>query len=137
MKLDEMLERERVKHQPKKHGDAEAQLQAACVLWFRMQYRDYASLLFAVPNGGSRNRAEAAKMKAQGVTAGVSDLIRLVGRGQYNALCIEMKTPTGTQQQVQKDWQQIVELAGSKYVVCRSLDEFMNEINNYLKTKEL
>ena len=32
-------------------------------------------MLFAVPNGGGRSRIEAGIMKAEGVTAGVSDLI--------------------------------------------------------------
>lgn len=30
--------------------------------------------VFAIPNGGSRNKAEAAKLKAEGVSAGVPDL---------------------------------------------------------------
>ena len=30
----------------------EAQLQTTCVRWFRLQYPEYARLLFAVPNGG-------------------------------------------------------------------------------------
>ena len=64
-----------------------------CVSWFRLQYPDIGKLLFAVPNGGARGRTEAAIMKAEGVTAGVTDLILLLGRGGFNALCIEMKTP--------------------------------------------
>lgn len=57
-----------------------------------MQYRSLAKLLFAVPNGGSRSKVEAAIMQGEGVTPGVSDLILLVARGNYNGLCIEMKT---------------------------------------------
>lgn len=67
-------------------------MQRMCVGWFRLQYPAVGKLLFAVPNGGARSRTEAAIMKAEGVTAGVTDLILLLGRGGFNALCIEMKT---------------------------------------------
>lgn len=67
-------------------------MQRMCVGWFRLQYPAVGKLLFAVPNGGARSRTEAAIMKAEGVTAGVTDLILLLGREGFNALCIEMKT---------------------------------------------
>ena len=113
----------------------ESRLQTACVTWFRMQYRNLAKLLFAVPNGGGRSKVEAGIMQGEGVTSGVSDLILLVARGGYNGLCIEMKTEARSSKQSdnQKAWQELVEAQGYKYVVCRSLDQFMSEINNYLK----
>ena len=43
-----------------------------------------------------------------------------------------MKYKKGTQQDSQKDWQRVAEAAGNKYVVCRSLNEFMKEVKNYL-----
>lgn len=113
----------------------ESRLQTACVTWFRMQHRSLAKLLFAVPNGGSRSKIEAAIMQGEGVTPGVSDLILLVAQGDYNGLCIEMKTESRGSQQSdnQKAWQVLVEAQGYKYVVCRSIEQFMSEINNYLK----
>lgn len=111
---------------------AEDKLQAACLIWFRLQYPQLRMLLFAVPNGGSRNKVEAAKLKATGVTPGVADLIFLLPRQGYNNLLIEMKTPTGRQSPDQKDWQEKAEAAGSKYVICRSVDEFMQTINQYI-----
>ena len=44
-----------------------------------------------------------------------------------------MKTPTGRQQPSQKAWQERAEWAGYKYDICRSFDEFMAEIDAYLK----
>ncbi|MEG2371102.1 MAG: VRR-NUC domain-containing protein, partial [Alistipes sp.] len=113
----------------------ESRLQAACVRWFRMQHHSMGSLLFAVPNGGARGKVEACILKSEGVTAGVADLILLIGRGCYNALCIEMKTEAKTSRQspAQKAWQTNAEIFGSRYVVCRTLDEFMHEITEYLK----
>lgn len=110
----------------------ESTLQKNCVTWFRLQYRQIAKLLFAVPNGGSRNAREAAIMKAEGVTAGVADVILLYPAGQYSCLCIEFKTATGRQQPSQKEWQALLEVHGGKYIVCRSLDQFREEIQNYL-----
>ncbi|MEG2061806.1 MAG: VRR-NUC domain-containing protein [Alistipes sp.] len=112
----------------------ESRLQAACVRWFRMRYSHIGNLLFAVGNGGARRKIEACIMKSEGVTAGVADLILLVGHGGYNALCVEMKTDAKTSRQspAQKAWQASVEENGGRYVVCRSIDDFMNEITEYL-----
>ena len=74
-------------------------------------------------------------MQGEGVTPGVSDLILLVARGGYNGLCIEMKTEakSSKQSETQEAWQKLVEAQGYKYVVCRSLEQFMSVINEYLK----
>lgn len=111
----------------------ESNLQKNCVTWFRLQYRHIARLFFAVPNGGARNAREAAIMKGEGVTAGVSDTILLYPSGRYNFLCIEFKTEKGRQTPSQKEWQALVEANGGKYVVCRSLDQFRDEIRSYFK----
>lgn len=72
-------------------------------------------------------------MKAEGVTAGVADLILLYPCNGFHGLCIEMKTAKGRQQPTQKKWQEAVEAVGYKYAVCHSYDEFVNEINAYLR----
>lgn len=111
----------------------ESRLQQACVRWFSLQYRDIRELLFAVPNGGYRNAREAARFKMEGVRAGVSDLILLLPRGGYGALCIELKTDTGKLTALQKEWLKKAETAGNRCVVCRSLEEFIEEVKNYLE----
>ena len=113
----------------------ESQLQRQCVAWFRMQYPKHAKLLFAVPNGGGRSRVEAAIMKAEGVVAGVSDLILLEPRGGYGCLCIEMKREDKSSRQsaIQKEWQAATEEAGNRYVVVRSLEIFQAVVNEYMR----
>lgn len=117
----------------------EHDIQAACVRWFRFQHRDLAPLLFAVPNGGARSKATAGKLKAEGVVPGVADLILLVPRieegcrNMWHGLCIEMKTPTGRQSTEQGLWQLKVEQYGYQYAVVRSLDQFIETIEKYLK----
>ena len=110
----------------------ESVLQKDCVAWFRLQYHSLLRLLFAVPNGGRRNAREAAIMKAEGVMPGVADMILLVPSGDFHALCIEFKTGKGRQTELQKQWQQDAERYGNRYVVCRSFDEFREQIKNYL-----
>lgn len=101
--------------------------------WFRLQYPRLTLNLFAVPNGGARWRTEAGIMKGEGVTAGVADLLLLYPAKGYHGLCIEMKTPDGKQQATQKAWQKAVEDAGYKYVICHSVEEFIEEVNAYLR----
>ena len=107
----------------------ESQIQRACKKWFDYQYGQFAPLLFAVPNGG---KVEAAIMKAEGMTAGVADMILLIPKKGYASLCIEFKTEKGRQTQNQKDWQRVAEMHGNKYVIVRSFDEFVKAITAYL-----
>jgi hypothetical protein len=72
------------------------------------------------------------RLKDEGVIAGVSDLILFHGNSMYHGLCIEMKASKNNQQQSQISWQHRVEAEKYKYVVCRSIEEFMNVINDYL-----
>lgn len=111
----------------------EGRIQRGCVTWFRLQYPHLARLLFAVPNGGGRSKIEAAVMKGEGVTSGVADLLLLVPTRDYPYLCIEMKTARGRQSPEQKSWQHEVEGVGGKYVLCRSLEDFMREVRGYLE----
>lgn len=111
----------------------ESRLQSSCKTWFDLQHNQYAKLLFAVPNGGARSVVEAKIMKGEGVVAGVSDMILLVPRGRYASLCIEFKTKTGKQTQLQKELQKTAEENGNRYVVVRSIEDFVREINAYLR----
>jgi len=69
--------------------------QMAIMLWCRLNYDKYPELkwLTHIPNGGSRNKAEAAKLKAMGVSPGFPDLFLPIKRGRYSGLFIELKRP--------------------------------------------
>lgn len=90
-------------------------------------------LLFAVPNGGSRHKIEAANMKRQGVKRGVADVILQVPKKGYASLCMEFKTGVGKQSADQKEYQRQVEMAGSKYVVVRSAEQAIRIVKDYLR----
>lgn len=110
----------------------ESDLQIKCVQWFRLTYPKLRYLLFSVPNGGLRSLRTAQILKAEGALAGVSDLILLIARGGYGALCIEMKYGSGKQSAHQRAWQAQAERAGNKYVIVRSIEEFADAIEDYL-----
>lgn len=69
----------------------EHDLQTRCVIWFHYRFPHLKPLFFSVPNGGYRNKAEAARLKAEGANAGVSDLILQLPAGKWSSLNIEMK----------------------------------------------
>lgn len=48
---------------PPKRIEEEHNIQVNCVKWFRLQYRNYASLLFAIPNGGLGARLRLGNLK--------------------------------------------------------------------------
>lgn len=118
----------------RKPGHQEHDIQVACVRWFRLQYPQLSHALFSVPNGGRRDEKTGAMIKAEGALPGVSDLILLHPGSGFWALLIEMKTATGTQSTKQIEWQQAITASGNyKYIVCRSLDDFMKEVKQYLE----
>ena len=117
----------------------ESKLQSECVKWFRLQYPKLSMNLFAIPNGGARDVITGAILKREGVTAGVADLFLAVPRYKIGGeefcggLFIEMKFGAGTQTKEQKAFQQAVEREEYRYAVCRTVDEFITTIKDYLQ----
>ena len=118
----------------KKAFSEEHYIQVACVTKFRAEHPHLAKLLFAVPNGGGRSKAQGGILKAEGVVRGVSDLLLLVPAGKYHGLCIEMKREKGGRWEPwQQEWKELVESQGYKYIVCHGQKEFETQTELYLK----
>jgi len=108
----------------------ENQLQQQIIIWYKNEYQIKGKgLIFAVPNGGSRNILEAKNLKLTGQMAGVSDLIVLLNK---KCIFIEVKVEKGIQSEVQKVFEEKVSLFGFDYYLVRSLEEFKNVINDNL-----
>lgn len=91
-------------------------------------------LLYHIPNGGSRNKIEAARLKAQGVKAGVPDLFLPAAKGDYHGLYIELKRQKhGTLSADQKQWIERLRQAGYRVEVCKGFQEAANVIESYLE----
>lgn len=93
-------------------------------------------LLFAIPNGGERNIVVAARLKAEGVRAGVPDLFLACGRTDYHGLFIEMKKAKGGRvSDNQKCYMDILKTRGYAVVVCHGWNEARQAIESYLSQK--
>jgi len=89
---------------------------------------------FHPPNGGGRSKREGAKFKAQGVKAGVADIV-LVHDGRHFE--IELKAATGRQSPNQKAWQKALEKAGGKYLVSKSVEDVRLALREFgISTRE-
>lgn len=98
----------------------EEQIQRAVTQWLDAALPDDA-VFFAVPNGGARHPAVAAKLKATGTRRGVPDL-SVVWRGR--AIFIELKAKGGSLSPDQKAMHQRLTLAGAVVLpIARSVDE--------------
>lgn len=71
--------------------------QVAVFMWAAQEapkeWRSALQFMFAIPNGGERNKAVAARLKAEGVKSGVPDIMLPVRKGRYAGLFIELKKP--------------------------------------------
>jgi hypothetical protein len=109
--------------------------QLAIMQWCALNIQTYPDLkwLYHCPNGGSRHKAEAVKLKALGVKPGVPDLHLPVKRGRYSGLIIELKKlKGGVVSEEQKDWLHHLNSQGFCAVVCRGWEEAVNCIKLYL-----
>lgn len=87
-----------------------------------------------IPNGGSRNAIEAARLKAQGVKAGIPDIFLPCARGGFHGLYIELKRQKGGRvSPEQKEILAALEQAGYKAAVCRGWEEAKNTIMEYMQ----
>jgi len=104
----------------------------AWAAWASGRYPEL-ELMYHIPNGGKRGKAEAARFKAQGVKAGIPDIFLPAPRGGYCGMYIEMKRQEGGKvSDVQQE--KILQLTDQDYyvVVCKGFDEAKAEIERYL-----
>lgn len=122
----------------------ESQIQQSCLRWFALQYPTLANegMLFHIANEGIRLGRMGGRARKEGLVKGVADLCLAIPAHGYGALYIEMKRPKTSfhaatyQSAEQKEWQRNVEKHGNKYVVCRSVCEFVEIVKNYLNNME-
>jgi len=88
-------------------------------------------LWFHCPNGGHRNVAEAAKLKAMGVKSGVPDVLIFQHQKGYHGFAIELKVGKNTCTDNQKEMQRHLMAHNWKVIVSYSLDHAIAEIDNY------
>jgi len=125
------------------HGE-----QAALFCWASLpeQQERYPQLywMFAIPNGGERNKAVASMLKAEGVKSGVADVFLPIARKKgytgrvFYGLFIEMKRANGVPSDIkpkQKEFAEHVMAEGYSHVVAFGWRQAVAAIENYLDGK--
>ena len=120
-----------VKNMTASHSEHEEQV--ALVQWFRDNFKEPDYIIFAVPNGGTRVGREASSLKAEGVKAGVSDLIILT---HGKALFLEMKKLDGKVSKVQEEFSKNVEYLGFDYIVGYGSTDASAKVIEWLKNQQ-
>lgn len=114
----------------------ESSIQQACVAAFRAKYPYAAKCLIHVKNEEAGGVVAGGIHKAEGVVAGAPDLLLLIPsqfRGAFCPfLCIEMKSAKGRVRDSQLLYRTTIQCVGSLYIICRSLDEFMALVDEYM-----
>jgi len=114
-----------------KKNTPEHDLQSACVKWFDRKYPNIIELLFSVPNAGLRSISQGAKFKREGLRAGVADIILSFQTGSVPLTYFEFKSPTGSQSDEQKVFEDIVTGAGFRYFVIKDIETFKTKVQDY------
>lgn len=123
---------------------SESAEQMKVVEWCRVT--DYVSgnrlgtgLIFHIPNGGWRSKAEAAQLKAMGVRAGVSDLFLPLPSNGKSGLWIEMKAASepgrssgGRLSDEQGGWLAEMNARGYGAICAFGADQAIDAIKAYL-----
>jgi hypothetical protein len=111
--------------------------QVAVFVWAAQQFQRWPELrlMFAIPNGGERNKIVAANLKAEGVRRHVPDIFLPVPRAYYHGLFIEMKKKGGHVDPGQADLHKKLIAKGYGAIVCWSFEEAIKIIENYLTYK--
>ena len=108
--------------------------QAALFRWaeFARSRLPELALLHAIPNGGHRHKATAARLKSEGVKRGVPDVCLPVARNGAYGLYIELKTERGKPTPEQLGWIRALRRQGYAAEVCRGWESARSMIEHYL-----
>lgn len=130
MTVDELRKYQQKKNRGKV-APSEHFLQVQCVRWFRLKYKK--ALIYAIPNGVFTTKTSAGKLVSEGVKHGIPDLHIPIAMNGYSSLYIEMKNgKAGKISNYQKEMSTQLASYGNKVAICRSLEEFIYEVESYL-----
>ena len=122
----------------------EHQHQCALIRWADMAAANQPELrlLHAIPNAAVRSPRQGAAMKREGLRPGCHDLALPVPRGGYGGLYIKLKRPAspgkpkGALSGEQRDWLQMLALAGNRVEVCWGWEQAREAIERYLRLRK-
>jgi len=103
--------------------------------WARLHQRKHPelALLYAVPNAAKRTPRQGAWMKAEGLKAGVPDLVLPVARHGFNSLYIELKVGRNKATESQVMFMDALNQQGNLAVLCIGADAVIQQLSDYLQ----
>lgn len=99
----------------------EFKIQHESFKWYHNNFKEYRKLLFAIPNGGTRNLIEASRMKMTGTTKGIPDMIFTIDQKTFY---FEFKTKKGILSPEQKETILKLKKNGFPVYIIRSIEQF-------------
>lgn len=124
--------------QKKKRRKIEELHQIALVDWSKQYWVPknnfkLGEIMYAIPNGGSRNAVEGYRLKLQGVLAGIPDLHIPIARKGYHGMYIENKSPDGTISDNQEEKIRLLKHLGYYVIVSHDWSYAKEMIEEYLQ----
>lgn len=116
----------------KRRNSMERKHQKAAFTWLSLQYPAVRAVTFHPANGGSRNIIEARNLKAEGVTAGVPDMVCLYPSRNYHGFVCEFKFGSNTLTRAQSEYIKNLTELGFYCCVCYTWFEFMGHFLYYI-----
>jgi hypothetical protein len=120
--------------------------------WVHHKFPELENLIFAIPNGGSRSKKaikardgstkyisiEGARLKRQGVKAGILDVFISIASSPYHGAYIEFKSPSiknplSALSTEQKRFKKLAEENGYLVIVVNTFEDAKNRVLEYLK----
>jgi len=103
------------------------------ILIARIRHFHEGLIVYSVPNGGKRDPKEAARLKREGVLAGVPDVVLAAPRGRWHGLYIEMKRETGGRlSDAQTRIQAALVAEGYRVLTCHGVEEAYKAFLDYI-----
>lgn len=119
---------------------SESQEQQGLFQWWALAHRTFnlpEVALFAVPNGGHRQLATAARMKREGVRAGIPDVFLAVPADHFHGLWLEIKRARGGRvSKTQKETMTLFERLGYQVAVCYGCRDAIAAVEKYLEARQ-
>ena len=113
-------------------GSESAEQKAFFRWWHLMQSKWPNVVCFAIPNGGARDAITGARLKQEGVLAGVPDIFLAKAASGKHGLFIEMKTKRGKLSERQRDLFPLLETVGYAVIVAHGWKEAADAVELYL-----
>ncbi len=121
----------------KRRRSLEGQHQKAAFSWLSLQYPEVRRVTFHPANGGSRNVVEAKSLKAQGVTAGVPDMVCLYPSRSYHGFICEFKHGNNGLTSTQSEFIHCLANLDFYCCVCYTWFEFMEHFLYYIGKRDI